>query len=88
MVQVNREQKKTLRKFLDIAYRRGYISDEDLWGLQVDFAPTEGYWGTSLGNFRDNFWEFMEGYMLFFTGKLAIPGMAGAQKWCRSFCNR
>lgn len=60
MVQVNREQKKTLRKFLDIAYRRGYISDEDLWGLQVDFAPTEGYWGTSLGNFRDNFWEFHE----------------------------
>lgn len=60
MVQVTREQKKTLRKFLDIAYQRAYIGDSDLWDLQVALAPEHGYWGATLSSFRYNFWEFQE----------------------------
>lgn len=60
MVQVTREQKKTLRKFLELAYRRDYVFDEDLWGIQTGLAPTEGYWGTAFGNVDQGYWDFHE----------------------------
>lgn len=58
MVQVTREHKKTLRKFLDLAYGRDYMFDDDLWELQAELAPTEGYWGTGLANVEQGYWEF------------------------------
>lgn len=39
MVAITREQKKELRKYLDIGYRRFYLNETDLWFIQVKIDP-------------------------------------------------
>ena len=58
MVRISRDQRRTLDKFIDIAFRRSYLTDWDLWDLQVDFAPETGYWSVPSRKVKDAFREF------------------------------
>ena len=58
MARISRDQRKTLGKFIDIAVRRNYLTDWDLWDLQVDFAPESGYWSVPFKDVRDTFPKF------------------------------
>ena len=60
MAQISRDQRKTLDKFIDIAYRRGYLIDWDMWDLQIDFAPETGFWSAPIKDVRDTFPKFEE----------------------------
>ena len=60
MVRISRDQRRTLDKFIDIAFRRSYLTDWDLWDLQVNFAPETGYWSVPLKDVRDTFPKFEE----------------------------
>lgn len=58
MVRISRDQRRTLDKFIDIAFRRSYLTDWDLWDLQVDFAPETGYWSVPSKKVKNAFREF------------------------------
>lgn len=58
MVLVDREQRNIIRKFIDLAYTKQYFDDEDIWDIQIDFAPEKGYWGKNQSKTLDTRFDY------------------------------